>query len=100
MKILYGSEIAIPKIPSDEIFCHLCDAKRLEYEKKFILDCLAYTQIRSQFQKICHNTNLPNLLTHQNYGFLGIHEIASHPMNTSHRVGFQLLHYTIEVIIY
>jgi hypothetical protein len=32
----------------------------------------AYTQIRSQFQNICHNANqIPNTLSHQNYGDLG-----------------------------
>ena len=51
--------------------CHLCDTKNVEYEKHFLLDCLAYTHIRSDFQNIYHSTNLPNLLTQQKYGDLG-----------------------------
>ena len=51
--------------------CHLCDTKKVECEKKFLLDCPTYTQIRSHFQNICHTTNLPNLLTQQKYGDLG-----------------------------
>jgi len=58
---------SIPKMPWDERMCHLCDTKKVEDEKHFLLSCLAYTQIRSHFQNICHNTNLPNLLTQQNY---------------------------------
>ena len=62
---------SIPKMPRDEIVCHLCDTKRVEDEKHFLLDFLAYTHIRSHFQNICHNTNLPNLFTPQKYGDLG-----------------------------
>ena len=54
----------------NERLCHLCDTKRIEDEKQFLLRCSAYTQIRSQFQKICHTTDLPNLSTQQNYGDL------------------------------
>jgi hypothetical protein len=54
---------SIPKIPWDERVCHLCNTKRVEDEKQFLLYCPAYTQIRSQFQNICHTTNLPNFLT-------------------------------------
>ena len=43
--------------------CHLCDTKNVEDEKHFLLDCLAYTHIRSHFQNIDHTTKLPNLLT-------------------------------------
>jgi hypothetical protein len=57
--------------PWDERVCHLCDTKKVEDEKHFLLDCPAYTHIRSHFQNICHTTNLPNLLTQQNYGDLG-----------------------------
>jgi hypothetical protein len=62
---------SIPKTPWDERVCHLCDTKKVEDEKHFLLDCPAYTHIRSHFQNICHTTNLPNLLTQQNYGDLG-----------------------------
>ena len=53
---------SIPKMPWDERVCHLCDTKKVEYENHFLLDCPAYTNIRSHFQNICHTTNLPNLL--------------------------------------
>ena len=62
---------SIPKTPWDKKVFHLCDTKKIEDEKQFLLDCPSYTQIRSQFQNICHTTNLPNLLTQQNYGDLG-----------------------------
>jgi hypothetical protein len=48
---------SIPKTSWDERACHLVTPRRLK--------------IRSQFQNICHTTNLPNLLTQQNYGDLG-----------------------------
>jgi hypothetical protein len=53
-----------PKLP------HLCDTYRVEDENHFLLECPAYTQIRSQFQNICHNADLLDLLSHQNYGDL------------------------------
>jgi hypothetical protein len=65
---------SIPKMSWNERVCHLCDTKKVEDEKHFLLDCLAYgsyTHIRSHFQNICHTTNLPNLLTQQKYGDLG-----------------------------
>jgi hypothetical protein len=62
---------SIPKTPWDERVCHLCDTKKVEDEKHFLLDCPAYTHIRSHFQNIDHTTNLPNLLTQQKYGDLG-----------------------------
>ena len=62
---------AIPKTPWQEIICHLCDTKRVEYEKHFLLEFPVYTQIRSQFQNVCHNTDLRNLLSHQNFNDLG-----------------------------
>jgi hypothetical protein len=61
---------SILKTSWDERVCHLCDTKRVEYEKNFLLECPAYTQIRSQFQNICHITNLLNLFNQQNYGNL------------------------------
>lgn len=51
----------ILKTPWDETVCHLCDTKRVEDEKHFLLDYLAYTQTRSKVQNICH---APNLLDH------------------------------------
>jgi hypothetical protein len=61
----------VPKTPWDEIICHLCDTKRVEDEKHFLLDFPTYSQIRSQFKNICHNIDLPNLQSNQNYGDLG-----------------------------
>jgi hypothetical protein len=52
--------------------CHLCDTKKVEDEKHFILDCPTYTHIRSQFQNICHTTNIPNLLIQQNYNYKNV----------------------------
>jgi hypothetical protein len=62
---------SIPKMPWDERVCHLCDTKKVEDENHFLLDCPAYTHIRSHFQNIYHTTNLPNILTQQKYGDLG-----------------------------
>jgi hypothetical protein len=53
-------------MPWDERVC-----RQVEDEKYFLLECLAYTQIRSHFQNIGHTTNLPNLLTQQNYDNIG-----------------------------
>jgi hypothetical protein len=61
----------IPKTPCHERICHICETKRFEDENHFFLECPPYTQIRSQFQNICHNIELPNLLSHQNYNDLG-----------------------------
>ena len=60
--------LSIPKTLWDERVCHLYETKRVEDENQFLLDCPSYTQIRSQFQNICHTTNLPNILTQQKYG--------------------------------
>ena len=62
---------SIPKTPWDERVCHLCDTKKVEDEKHFLLYCPAYTHIRSHLQNIFHTTNLHNLLTQQKYGDLG-----------------------------
>jgi len=62
---------SIPKMSWDERACHICDTKNVEDEKHFLLDCLAYTHIRSHFQDSYHTTNLPNPLTQQKYGYIG-----------------------------
>ena len=62
---------SIPKMPWDERVCHLCDTKKVEDENHFLLDCLAYTHIRSHFQIIYYTTSLRNILTQQKYGDLG-----------------------------
>ena len=36
-----------PKTPWDERICHLCDTKRVEDEKHFLLDYPSYAHIRS-----------------------------------------------------
>ena len=54
---------SIPKMPWDERACHLRDTEKVEDEKHFLLDCSAYTHIRSHFQNVDHTTKLPNLLT-------------------------------------
>jgi len=61
-----------PKTPWDERICHLCDNNQVEYKKYFLLDCHAYTHIRSKFKNIFHITNLPNLLSDQYYGDVGM----------------------------
>ena len=61
---------SIPKTPWDERVSHLCDIKRVEDEKHFLLDCSALTHIRSHFCNLCHTTNLPDLLSQQNYNDL------------------------------
>jgi hypothetical protein len=43
---------------------HLCDTKRVEDEKKFLLECSSCTQIRSQFE---NTTNLHDLLNQQSH---------------------------------
>jgi len=60
----------IPKTSWNEKNCHICDTKRVEYEKHFLLECHKYTYIKSQFQNIGKDTNLLNFLTHQNYSNL------------------------------
>jgi hypothetical protein len=62
----------IPKRQWHERICHLRDTQRVEDEKQFLLECPVYTKIRCQFQNICHNIDLPNLLSHQNYSNLGM----------------------------
>jgi hypothetical protein len=44
----------------ERIWC-LCNIKRVEDEKHFLLKCPLYTQVISQFQNICCNNHLPNL---------------------------------------
>jgi hypothetical protein len=61
----------IPKTPWKERICHLCDTKKVEYEKHFLLECPAYTKNRSQFSNIFHNIDLPNLPRLQKFSDLG-----------------------------
>ena len=61
---------SIPKTPWAERVCHLYEFMTVD-GNHFLLECLAYTHIRSEFHSICYNTNLYNLLTCQNYSELG-----------------------------
>jgi len=62
---------SIPKTLRDEQIYHIEDTKRVEDEKHFLLDFLALARICSWFHKICHTSNLLDLLSHQNYSDLG-----------------------------
>ena len=53
-----------------ERICRLCDNRNIEDKNHFLLECPAYTHIRSQFHNLCCNTDLPSLLTCQNYSEL------------------------------
>ena len=43
----------VPKTPWVERICHLCENINIEDEKHFLLECPAYTHIRSQFHNLC-----------------------------------------------
>jgi len=58
----------VPKTPWVERICHLCETMSVEDEKHFLLECPAYTHIRSQFYNLCYNTNLHSLLARQHFG--------------------------------
>ena len=61
---------AVPKTPWVEGICHLCENMNIEDENHFLLECLAYTHIISQFHNLSYNTNLPNILNWESYGDL------------------------------
>ena len=58
----------VPKTTWVERICHLCENMNIEDEKHFLLECPAYTHIRSQFHNLCYD--LPSLVTCQNYSEL------------------------------
>ena len=60
-----------PKTPWVERTCRLYENRNIEDENHFLLECTAYTHIRSQFPNLSCNTDLPSLLTCQNYSELG-----------------------------
>ena len=62
----------VPKTPWVERICRLCEKRNIEDENHFLLECPAYTHIRSQFHNICCNTDFPSLLACQNYSKLGM----------------------------
>ena len=62
----------VPKTPWVERICRLCENRNIEDETHFLLECPTYTYIRSPFHNICCNTDLPSLLTCQNYTELGM----------------------------
>ena len=43
----------IPKTPWEEKVFHVCGSMSVEDENHFLLECLAYTHIRSKFDSIC-----------------------------------------------
>ena len=61
----------VSKTPWVEKIRHLCEKIKIEDENHFLLECPPYTHIRSQFHNLFCNTNLPLLLTCQNYSELG-----------------------------
>ena len=63
---------AVLKTPWVERMCHLCENMDIEDETHFLLECRAYTHIRSRFHNLCCNADLPSLLTCQNYSELGM----------------------------
>lgn len=60
-----------PKTPWAERICHLCSSMSIEDENHFLLECPAYTHIRSQFHNLCSSSDLANLLAPQKYTELG-----------------------------
>ena len=50
---------------------HMCQSMSIEDENHFLLECLSYTHMRSEFHSICYNTNIYNFLACQNYSKLG-----------------------------
>ena len=52
----------VPKTPWVERICHLCENMNIEDENNFLLECPAYTHIRSQFHNLCCNTYFPCIL--------------------------------------
>ena len=56
----------VPKTPWVERICHLRENRNIKDENHFLLECPAYTHIRSQFHNLCCNADLPSLLTCQN----------------------------------
>ena len=60
-----------PKAPQDNRICQVCDTKKVEDEKHFLLNYLALAHIRSQFLIISHTSNLLDLLSQPNYSDLG-----------------------------
>ena len=59
-----------PKTPWVEMICRLYENRNIEDENHFLLECPAYTHIRSQFHNLCCNIDLPSLLTCRNYSEL------------------------------
>ena len=62
----------VPKTPWVGRIYHLCENMNIEDENHFLLECPVYTHIRSQFHNLYCNTDLPCLLTCQNYSELAL----------------------------
>lgn len=64
---LLHSEIGVGQFPQQHSSIIL-DTKRVQDETShFLLECLAYVQIISQFQNICHGAKLLNLVSHHTF---------------------------------
>jgi len=87
----------IPKILWDERIHHLCDTKRVEDGKKFLLNPLTYSYIISHFQKIYHATNLSDLLTQQNYGDLVTFLLMLFELREKNPKEIKVIHYPLKV---
>ena len=61
----------VPKTPWMERICRFCENMNIEDENHFLLEYPTYTHIRSQFHNLCCNSDLPSLLTYQNYSEVG-----------------------------
>ena len=62
----------VPKTLLAKRIFNLYEIMNIEDENHIFLECLTYTHIKSEFQNICFNTYLSNLLAPQNYGKLGM----------------------------
>ena len=61
-----------PKTPWEDKICQICDTKKAEDEKHFLLDCPTLNHIRSQFPIINHTSNFLDFLSQPNYNNLGM----------------------------
>ena len=59
-----------PKMCWVERTCHLYESMSVEDENHLLLEFIAYTQIRSQFQNLCFNTDLSKPSSSLNIGII------------------------------
>ena len=60
----------VPKTPCVERICHICENMNIDDENHFLLEFPTYTHVRFHFHNIFCNTDLPIILTCQNYSEL------------------------------